>query len=182
MATTVRLGGGVTVGANGRAYASKGIKITLEGTTPQEIAAAVERLGKLPASAMTASVKRGAAIVRRVARSLAPRDTGNLRRGIVVRGRKERTAKKQKTVYDVWMSPDMNDLFVKMSRAGKRYYYPASQESGFRTRSGGRVEGRHYLRTAAETAMPVYEPLVLDTMAKKLDQAWAKKQGGGTTA
>ena len=180
MTTSYQIGGGVTISAGGKVYASKGVKIVLEGTTPQEIAAAVERLGKLPASAVTTSVRKGASTVRRVARMLAPRGaTGELRRGIAVRSRKERTAQKGKTVYDVWMDPAKNNSFVKLSKTGKRAYYPASMEFGFPTANGGRVAGRYYLRTAAESTEPVLEVLVLDTAKKKLDQAWLKKQSGG---
>ena len=66
-----------------------------------------------------------------ILRSAAPSKTGALRRGIVASPAAEATAVPGKIVYDIYMDEGMNDTFVKYSRAGKRYYYPASQEFGF---------------------------------------------------
>lgn len=166
MAETLKIGTG------------KQIKITIEGTTPQEIKAGVERLGTVPSSALNMPVKKSATKVARIARKNAPRRTGALRKGIKVRSRKEKT-QKGKIVYDVWMDREMNDTFVKISRNGHRYYYPGSQEYGFRTRRG-RVQGLYFMKQAAEDLNPYHNQLVLDELGKKLDQAWAKKNGGST--
>lgn len=164
MAETLKIGTG------------KQIKITIEGTTPQEIKAGVERLGTVPSSALNMPVKKSATKVAQLARKNAPRRTGALRKGIKVRSRKEKT-QKGKVVYDVWMDREMNDTFVKISRSGHRYYYPGSQEYGFRTRRG-RVQGLYFMKQAAEGLNPYHNQLVLDELGKKLDQAWAKKNGG----
>lgn len=166
MAETLKIGTG------------KQIKITIEGTTPQEIKAGVERLGTVPSSALNMPVKKSATKVAQLARKNAPRRTGALRKGIKVRSRKEKT-RKGKIVYDVWMDREMNDTFVKSSRNGHRYYYPGSQEYGFRTRRG-RVQGLYFMKQAAEDLNPYHNQLVLDELGKKLDQAWAKKNGGST--
>lgn len=171
------IGGGIGVSVSGKIRTSKGITITLEGTTPEEIAAAMERLGKVPMSAINSTVIKGATKVKRMARMLAPKKTGALRRGIVVRPQKERTRYKGKAVKDVWMDPAMSDTFAKYSN-GKRYYYPSSQEYGFITRSGGRWPGRYYMRTAARVTEAVYEQFVLDEFKRQLDRAWAKQNGG----
>lgn len=171
------IGRGITISAGGRVIASKGITIRLEGTTPQEIAASVLRLGKIPASAMSAPVIKGATKVKRMARMLAPRRTGALRQGIVVRPGKERSRYKGKYVKDIWMNPEMSDTFAKYSR-GKRYYYPSSQEYGFLTQRGSRWPGRYYMRTAATVTEDVYEQFVLDEFKRKLDKIWIKQQGG----
>lgn len=166
MAETLKIGTG------------KQIKITIEGTTPQEIKAGVERLGTVPSSALNMPVKKSATKVAQLARKNAPRRTGALRKGIKVRSRKEKT-RKGKIVYDVWMDREMNDAFVKISRSGHRYYYPGSQEYGFRTRRG-RVQGLYFMKQAAEDLNPYHNQLVLDELGKKLDQAWAKRNGGST--
>jgi hypothetical protein len=110
------------------------------------------------------------------ARSLAPIYTGRprknvipgaLRAGIVVRQWPERTAKPGKVVYDVYMDPKMNEVFAKYSKAGKRYYYPASQEYGFRKVGGGRVHGKYFMRTAAKGYAGIFEQKVKDSITKK---------------
>ena len=83
----------------------------------------------------------------------APKRTGELARGIIVSPAAEQSSASAKIVRDIYFDASMNDTFVKTSREGKRYYYPASQEYGFRKVNGGRVPGRYYIRdTAVEYA------------------------------
>lgn len=65
-------------------------------------------------------------------RTKAPRKSGDLISGIVPSPWEENSKYPGKIVRQVYMDAGMNDTFVKMSRSGKRYYYPASQEFGFR--------------------------------------------------
>lgn len=65
-------------------------------------------------------------------RSNAPRKSGDLISGIVPSPWEENSAYPGKIVREVYMDASMNDTFVKYSKSGKRYYYPASQEFGFR--------------------------------------------------
>lgn len=65
-------------------------------------------------------------------RTNAPRKSGDLIRGIVPSPWEEKSAYPGKIVRQVYMDAGMNDTFVKISKSGKRYYYPASQEFGFR--------------------------------------------------
>lgn len=65
-------------------------------------------------------------------RTKAPRKSGDLISGIVPSPWEENSKYPGKTVRQVYMDAGMNDTFVKVSKAGKRYYYPASQEFGFR--------------------------------------------------
>lgn len=162
----------------GGSSSAKPIKIEIQGATPDDIKASVERLGKLPASAVSSPARKSATKVKQVAKRYAPRKTGTLQRGIVVRPKKEHTSIRGKAVYDVWMDSGMNSVFVKTSASGKRAYYPASMEYGFSTVNGGRVDGRHYLRTAAEEMSGIHEQLVLDEVYAKLEALWEKQQGG----
>lgn len=92
------------------------------------------------------------------ARRRAPHKTGDLRRGIIKMPRLEKSKFAGKAVGQIVIAREMNDTFVKMTLAGKRYYYPASQEYGFRsrTKSGSekRVPGRYYMLAAAVAAEP----------------------------
>lgn len=65
-------------------------------------------------------------------RTKAPRKTGDLISGIIPSPWEEKTKYPGKIVREVYMDAGMNDTFVKMTKSGKRYYYPASQEFGFR--------------------------------------------------
>lgn len=74
------------------------------------------------------AVKAGADIVRDEARRRAPYKTGALHRGI----KSEITwdKNKSKAFAGAGMDREMNDIFVKHTKDGKRYYYPASIEYG----------------------------------------------------
>ena len=65
-------------------------------------------------------------------RTKAPRKTGDLISGIIPSPWEENSKYPGKIVRQVYMDAGMNDTFVKMTKDGKRYYYPASQEFGFR--------------------------------------------------
>ena len=64
-------------------------------------------------------------------RTNAPKKSGDLIAGIVPSPWEENSKYPGKIVRQVYMDAGMNDTFVKVSKAGKRYYYPASQEFGF---------------------------------------------------
>ena len=87
-------------------------------------------------------------------RENAPSNTGALRRGIIRRPENERTAVFSKFVKDILFDAGMNDTFVKFTKTGVRYYYPSSQEYGFRLRNGRDKDGLYYFR---DTAMDYYE-------------------------
>ena len=65
-------------------------------------------------------------------RTRAPRKSGDLISGIVPSPWEENSKYPGKIVRQVYMDAGMNDTFVKVAKNGKRYYYPASQEFGFK--------------------------------------------------
>lgn len=96
-------------------------------------------------------------------RTTAPVKTGALRRGIVASPWAERSASPGKVVYDIYMDEKMNSTFVKYTKSGKRYYYPASQEYGFRKRYGrGKVPGKDFMKT---TSIAYYDTLEAEVSA-----------------
>ena len=104
----------------------------------------------------------------KAARAKAPWETGELSNGIILKG--EKTRRKGKKVYQVTMNPAMNDIFVKTTKDGKRYYYPASMEYGFITRDGGYSPGFHYLRDALVDNKTAIERVTVDELAKRIDK------------
>ena len=65
-------------------------------------------------------------------RTNAPRRTGDLISGIIPSPWEENSKYPGKIVRQVYMDAGMNDTFVKITKNGRRYYYPASQEYGFK--------------------------------------------------
>ncbi len=87
----------------------------------------------------------------------------------------ERRTTPGKKVYDVLMNPEMNEDFVRVSKAGKRAYYPASQESRFKKADGGYVEGYHYLQNSLVKNKTAIESKMVEVAAKAIDQVLKKR-------
>jgi len=145
---------------------AKRVKFEIEGM--KELERTIRKLGKLPQKCVTPAAKKGARIALKAARANAPWETGELSNGIVLKG--ERARKKGKKVYQVTLDPAKNDIFVKTTKDGKRYYYPASMEYGFITRDGGYSPGFHYLRDALMDNKTAIERTVVDELAKQIDK------------
>lgn len=113
-----------------------------------------------------AAVARGGAM-RAVmyARRYAPKKTGALRRGIIVMPGVEKSKFVGKAVAEVVMDRGMNDVFQRPNARGHHFYYPASQEYGFkrRVRGGGteHVPGKHFMHVASRVEAPDMEARVV---------------------
>jgi len=134
----------------------------------KELERTIRELGKLPQKCVTPAARKGARIALKAARANAPWETGELANGIILKA--EKTRKRGKKVYQVTIDPKKNDIFVKMTKDGKRYYYPASMEYGFITRDGGYSPGFHYLRDALVDNKAAIERTVVDELAKQIDK------------
>ena len=142
------------------------VKFKIEGM--EELEKTIRKLGKLPQKCVTKAAKKGAQIALKAAKQKAPFLTGALEEGIILKG--EKTRRKGKKVYQVTMNPAMNDVFVKTTKDGKRYYYPASQEYGFITRNGGYVPGFHFLRDSLVDNKEKIEKTVVEVLAREIDK------------
>lgn len=138
----------------------------------QELERAFRELGKVPQTVATQSARAGGRIALKAAKALAPVDTGELRDGIILK--RERSRTKGKAVYDVMMDPAKNDIFVKTTKDGKRYYYPASQEYGFMTVDGKYIPGYRFLRRAIDDNAEQIEKKILESAGKAVDKALQK--------
>lgn len=116
-------------------------------------------------------------------RTKAPVRTGDLVSGIVPSPWEENSKYPGKIVRQVYMDFKMNDTFVKMSKSGKRYYYPASQEYSFRIANRtaltakqasaygiaprhDRVPGKYFMRDSAIAYVPAFEAEVKTLVEK----------------
>jgi HK97 gp10 family phage protein len=139
----------------------------------KELERLIKQLGKLPQKCVTKAAKDGATIALQSARANAPMDSGELKNGIILRG--ERRVKVGKKMYDVMMDPAKNDIFVKVTADGTRYYYPASQEYGFVTADGGYVPGYHFLRNSITHNARVIEDTIVSVLSKEIDNELSKR-------
>ena len=134
-----------------------------------ELLKSMKRLEKLPQKVVTKAAQKAIRLPLAAAKRGGWVDqTGSLRRGIVKKA--ERTRAQGKKVYQVTFDSKMNDTFVKIAKNGTRYYYPASQEYGFRTKNGGYVPGFHFLKEGLENTAPQFERTIVETMSKEIDK------------
>lgn len=103
------------------------MKVTCSSLSGEDLANVRKEIVEIQKLVQTAS---GALAVR--IRTKAPKKSGDLISGIIPSPWEEKSKYPGKVVRQVYMDAGMNDTFVKMSKKGKRYYYPASQEYGFR--------------------------------------------------
>lgn len=152
----------------------------------EELEAALKVLEKLPQKCVTGAAKDGAKIVLAAAKELAPVDSGDLKKGIVMKGERR---KKGKKVYDIGMDPNMRDVYSRQTATGKRrtvksggkvkykdgdYYYPASMEFGFMKKDGTKVPGHHFLHNALANNAALVEEKMLKKLLELINQAWMK--------
>ncbi len=132
----------------------------------KELQRAIKELGKAPG--VTPAARKGMMIAYRSAKTKAPEDTGDLRKGIILK--KERS-RRGKAVFQVTMDSSMNDIFVKISKDGKRSYYPAAQEYGYITRDGDYMPGAYFMRDSLQQNQSKIEKTIIDSMLKSIDKA-----------
>lgn len=134
----------------------------------RELNRSLKQLGNVPQKHVTASVKKGMNIVLKNARTNAPYDTGELKKGIILKG--ERSRHKGKKVYQVIFDPSKNDIFQKKNAAGEVVaYYPISQEYGYFTRNGRYIPGYRFIHNSLRNNAKQMEKTIVSTMKQKVD-------------
>lgn len=139
----------------------------------KELQKTLNGLDKVPTKSVTKAAKKGIQIAKWSAKRGGWIDqTGYLRKGI--KEKLEKSKIKGKKVYDLMPNASYNDVFVKTSKSGKRSYYPASQEYGFKTKNGGYVPGFHYLKESLTDNKMAIEIVMVDTLSREIDKALNK--------
>lgn len=139
----------------------------------KELERSIKKLGRVPQTVATKAAVAGARIAWRVAKRNAPVEDGDLKGGIIMKG--ERRVKVGKKMYDIMMDPAKNDIFVKISKDGKRSYYPASQEYGFMTVDGGYVPGYQYMRKSIVENSHEIESKIVEVAGKAIDKVLSER-------
>lgn len=152
------------------------INVDIDDIRGLELAA--KAIGGVTKKQMTPAVRKAMKPVLQAARDAAPIDTGALKKGIILKGEKNKPPLKK--VFQVTMDKKKNDVFVKGLDAdgeGKRAYYPASQEYGFLKKNGGKVPGKHFLQKAAEQQEDQLPDVIVDNLVSEIQKEWTKKHG-----
>jgi len=133
----------------------------------RELMRTIRTLERLPQKVVTKAARKGMNVALLAARRRAPVDTGMLKKGLKLSGEKART--KGKKVYQVTFDKGMNDVFAKVSQAGKRSYYPASQEFGWTT-NGKYTPGYNYLKKSMDSNTQKIETTIVRVMTDEIDK------------
>ena len=143
------------------------MNIKVEGL--DEAVEMIKKVGELPQKCVNKAAKKGIQVAKREAKSGGWVDqTGYLRKAI--KEKAEKTKIKGKKVYDLMPDSSYNDVFVKTTKKGKRAYYPASIEYGFKTKSGGYVPGFKFLHNALTDNKSQIENVIVKTLADEVDK------------
>ncbi|ALC92063.1 hypothetical protein AM500_21390 [Bacillus sp. FJAT-18017] len=134
----------------------------------RELEKTLKTLERLPQKCVTKAARKGGTIALRAAKKNAPVDSGNLKKGLVLKG--ERAKIKGKKVYQVTLDKSMNDVFVKESSTGNRSYYPASQEYGWMDQYGKYTPGFRYMRKSLDDNNEKIEETVVEVLTKEIDK------------
>ena len=131
---------------------------------------------------MNATVEAAAYRYVLAARAAAPERSGALKRGIIPSPLPENSSLPGKVVYDAYFDP-ANDTFVKVSKKGFRYYYPASQEYGFarpnpnlkkarkkRYTGKDRTPGKYFMKNSANGFFTSFEDDVAEMVNEVLNK------------
>lgn len=139
-------------------------KYKLEGM--DEVLKMLKDVESLPQKCVNKSARNGAKIPQKDAKDNTPFLTGALEEGITLKA--EKTSKKGKKVYQVTLKD--NPEFVRITAEGNRYYYPASQEYGFKLRNGGKVEGLHFMKNSIDNNSSKIESTMVNVLADEIDK------------
>ena len=128
----------------------------------------LEKLGQVPQKHVTSSSRKAMNVVLKQSRATAPYDTGQLKKGMKLKGESARV--KGKKVYQVIFNPDMNHIFQKPNKEGKiTGYYPISQEYGFFARNGRYIPGYRFIHDSLADNTRKVEKTIVSEMQKKID-------------
>lgn len=135
----------------------------------------IKKLENMPQKQITKGVRRGTNVILKEARARARerRITGKMSKKLTLKA--ERSKKKGKKVFQVTY-PKVAKFpeAVKITKNGKRYYYPSSQNFGFKTRNGGKVDGLKFLEGAMQSKSGQAARVIVDEIGKEIEKSLAE--------
>lgn len=149
---------------------------------------ALNKIDKSPQKAVNKATSKANLIVKRAVKGKVPVGPpphgGTLKKNIVAKSEKNHGVRGKKVRQVTFKGgAEANALLQRPIKnpgalGGKnpKAYYPASQEYGFIARAPGGgtqyVEGRYFMRDAAEEASPQAKQTMIDVMETELDKLW----------
>jgi hypothetical protein len=133
-----------------------------------ELKQLIDQLGKVPQKVATKAASAGARIDLSATKADAPVYDGWLKASLKMVG--ERASKPGKKVYEITFDRAYNSKLVKTSKAGKRSYYPVSQEFGWKYKNGGYHVGLQYMKNTAEENKSKVEQKIIDVAKDGIDK------------
>lgn len=138
-------------------------RIKIEGL--DQLAKNSDRIIKQVHGVLGEATLEGAKLLQAEAIRRAREKTGDLRRGIIAKVTWDK--KKSKAFSAIMMDPAMNDVFVKNTKTGKRYYYPASIEYGHK----GGAPAYPFMRRAFKTKKRYVKKIIEDHIKRAIEGA-----------
>ena len=129
----------------------------------------INQLDKMPQQQISKGARKGAKVLLMEARSQAKKRklSGKMWKKLTLKA--YRTRVKGKKVYRVsYPKTEKFPEAVKVTKGGKQYYYPASQNYGFKTKDGGHVEGLHFLEGAMQAKGNLAAKVIVEEIGKEI--------------
>jgi hypothetical protein len=143
------------------------MSVSLEGF--DELMRLVNELEKVPQKVATKAARSGAQVDLTATKQDAPVYDGWLKASLKLVG--ERSQKGQsKKVYEITFDRAYNSKLVKISKSGKRSYYPVSQEYGWKYPNGGYHVGLQYMKNTARDKENEVEQKIVDVAKNEIDK------------
>lgn len=153
--------------------------MSFEVTGFNELQRLIKELEGVPQKVATKSARSGGQIELRAVKKDAPVHDGWLKAALKLVG--ERTRKPGKKVYEITFDRAYNSKLVKVSKIGKRSYYPVSQEFGWKYRvslmgtrftrvHGGYHVGLQYMKNSALETGNAVEQKIVDVATAELNK------------
>jgi hypothetical protein len=131
-----------------------------------ELIGLIDQLGKVPQKVATKAARSGAQMDLTATKADAPVYDGWLKASLKLFGEKAKSPGKK--VYEITFDRAYNSKLVKVSKSGKRSYYPASQEYGWQY--GGPHHGLQYMKNSAEQTGSMVEQKIVDVAKSEIDK------------
>lgn len=149
--------------------------ISFDSRDLRKLEKAARKIDGITKKQLTPAVRKAMKPVLQTAKTKAPKDTRALSKSLKLMGEKSRSPGKK--VYQVGPDKTKNDIFAKISKAGKRSYYPASQEHGWTLPDGSKVPGKHYMRDAMDEKAPQVASDIVDNLMTEIEKEWTRRNG-----
>lgn len=148
-------------------------RVKVEGL--KELMRDIRQLEEMPQKQITKGVRTGTKVILKEAKAIAKtrRDSGKMWKKLTLKA--EKTKRKGKKVIQVtYPKTERFQEAVKITKDGKRYYYPASQNFGFKTRrvknGKDRVEGLKFFQRSMQNKGPEAAKVIVQEIGKEIEK------------